>query len=424
MSAQPARIDRQAARRFVLGRQGLWPGRRWAGKAGTRAAVVACEHLQLDPLVIVARSHELMLHSRVVGFEIGFFDALAYDERLFFDWGGWLAVRPMAELPYWRALMRRHREQPRMVGMVEQHGAAIAAMRSLLAERGTLCSRDFKAADRRAVVSYRGRKDSSLILYYLWLVGDAMTHHRDGFERVYALTETVAPAHLISEASDADTDRFMARKAVAFAGIGRPGPLTRTLARPVAKDEERAIEHALRESGELVRVEVEGWPGRHFVIASDVDLLDELSRGHVPAEWAPIETTTEEEVTLLSPLDPVIERRRAKTLFEFDYIWEIYKKQEQVKFGRYAMPILWADRLAGRIDLRTDRRSNTLVINGVWLEDDAVARSAEFRDALKSGLQRMLGFLNTDRVDATTVHDPRLRRAIVSLNPKRRAPRR
>src|SRR5437773_8753686 len=149
MSAQPARIDRQAARRFVLGRQGRWPGRRWAGKAGTRAAVVACEHLQLDPLVIVARSHELMLHSRVVGFEIGFFDALAYDERLFFDWGGWLAVRPMAELPYWRALMRRHREQPRMVGMVEQHGAAIAAMRSLLAERGTLCSRDFKAADRR-----------------------------------------------------------------------------------------------------------------------------------------------------------------------------------------------------------------------------------------------------------------------------------
>src|SRR5947199_4198529 len=95
--AGPVCIDKQAARRFVLGRQGLWPGRRWVGKAGTRDAVIACEHLQLDPLVIVARSHELVLHSRVIGFEAEFFDALAYDERLFFDWGGWLAVRPMAE---------------------------------------------------------------------------------------------------------------------------------------------------------------------------------------------------------------------------------------------------------------------------------------------------------------------------------------
>src|SRR5436189_5597187 len=102
MSAQPARIDRQAARRFVLGRQGLWPGRRWKGRAGTRAAVVACEHLQLDPLVIVARSHDLMLHSRVVGYEPELFDELAYKKRLLFDWGGWLAVRPITELPYWR----------------------------------------------------------------------------------------------------------------------------------------------------------------------------------------------------------------------------------------------------------------------------------------------------------------------------------
>ena len=152
-----------------------------------------------------------------------------------------------------------------------------------LAERGTLCSRDFDAADRRAIVSYRGTKDSSLVLYYLWLVGDTMTHHRDGFERVYAPTDAVAPAHLISEAGEADTDRFMARKAVAFAGIGKPGPLSRTLARRVTRDEERAIEHALVESGELVPVEVEGWSGRHFVVGDDAELLRDVASGRVPA---------------------------------------------------------------------------------------------------------------------------------------------
>ena len=232
-------LSNQVARQFVLGKQGLWPGRRGSGKAGTRAAVIACEHLQLDPLVIVARSHDLMLHSRVVDYAPPLFDALAYEERLFFDWGGWLAVRSMAELPYWRCLMQRHRDLPKTRRHVDTHGDEITAIRNLLEARGTLANRDFNAADRRAVASYRGTKDSSLILYYLWLVGDAMTHHRDGFERVYAPTEAVAPAHLVAEAGGAETDRFMARKAVAFAGIGRIGPLSRTLARTVPKEEER-----------------------------------------------------------------------------------------------------------------------------------------------------------------------------------------
>lgn len=89
---QPIELSPRDARRFVLGKQGLWPGRRWVGKEGTRAAIGAVEHLQLDPLVIVARSHDLALHARVANYEARFFGELTYDERRFFDWGGWLAV--------------------------------------------------------------------------------------------------------------------------------------------------------------------------------------------------------------------------------------------------------------------------------------------------------------------------------------------
>lgn len=58
----------------MLGRQGLWPGRRWTGKNGTREAMVAAEYVQLDPLVVLARSHDLVLNSRVEGYEARFFD--------------------------------------------------------------------------------------------------------------------------------------------------------------------------------------------------------------------------------------------------------------------------------------------------------------------------------------------------------------
>jgi hypothetical protein len=45
-------IDIDTTRRFILGRQGLWPGRRWRGIQDTEQAMRAIEYLQLDPLQI------------------------------------------------------------------------------------------------------------------------------------------------------------------------------------------------------------------------------------------------------------------------------------------------------------------------------------------------------------------------------------
>ncbi len=64
-------IDIDTARRFILGKQGLWPGRRWYGLKGTAQAMRTTEYLQLDPLQIIARSHDITLHSRVLGYTPG-----------------------------------------------------------------------------------------------------------------------------------------------------------------------------------------------------------------------------------------------------------------------------------------------------------------------------------------------------------------
>ena len=362
-----------------------------------------------------------MLHSRVAGYETKFFHELVYDERQFFDSGGWLAVRSMEELPYWRALMRREREHERMQLVAEAHGDAIIDMRRALRELGTLANRDFESTDRKAIYGYRGAKETSLALYYLWRTGEAMTHHRNGFERVYTLADAVAPAHLLTEVDDAETDRFIVRKEIAFMGIGRPGSYSRLLVRTVKAAEARAIEDDLVETGELTPVAVPGWRGRNFVVTGDLELLDEVARGEVPAAWTPIATTTEEEVTLLSPLDPATARGRAKALFDFEYVWEIYKKPELVQYGRYTMPILWGDRLVGRIDPKMDRATGTLVINGIWWEDDGVTRVAAFRDALRAGVARFAAFLEAARVDASAVPDVRIRRAIQARGSRRAA---
>lgn len=219
-------IDIDIARRFILGKQGLWPGRRWQGSAGTEQAMREMEYLQLDPLQVIARSHDIQLASRVLDYMPGMWEDVTYEQRKFFDWGGWLATRPMDELPYWRVVMQRERDghpdcDARIVKMGLEHADAVAEIRALLHERGTLSNRDFEASKRKKTESYRGRKDSALALYYLWRTGEVMTHHRENFERVYALTEAVAPQAFIRERGEDETDRFLIKKEISFSGLSR-----------------------------------------------------------------------------------------------------------------------------------------------------------------------------------------------------------
>ena len=406
------------ARRFILGKQGLWPGRRRRGIEGTEQAMREMEYLQLDPLQIIARSQDITLHSRVLDYTPGMWEDVTYRQRKFFDWGGWLAVRPMDELPHWRVVMRRERDgnygDSRLRTMAREHAAAIVEMRDTLRERGTVSNRDFQMATRARTQSYRGRKDSSLALYYLWYTGEVMTHHRDNFERIYALTETVAPAHHIRESDDAEADRFLITKEVNFSGLSRLSRTTDLFRHGEAHRSAKKILEAMLADGDIIEVRVEGWKAVHYALGSDADILSDLGAGHVPEAWTPLETTTTEEAVFLAPLDPVSARGRAKDLFGFDYVWEVYKPVHLRRFGYYVLPVLWGDRLVARFDSKLDRTTSTFVILGLWLEDEALGKDEAFAEALARGFARFLMFLGASKVDATAIQEPLLRRRISS----------
>ena len=410
----PIEISIQTARRYVLGRQGLWPGRRWRGLDGTEQAMRAIEHLQLDPLVVVARAHDLILQGRVIDYRPDDWAELTYGQRKFFDWGGWLAVRPMDELPYWRVLMRREIDLPNWVEFRRDHAAAIAEMRDVLRERGEVANRDFEMGARTRIDHYRGRKDSSLALHYLWRIGDVMVSRRERFERVYALTEAVAPAEFLREHDAAEADDYLLMKAVAAEGLTPMRTVSNALRRTVPPGELAAWRRRKLDDGQLVEVRVGGWRAPQVALATDAPVLETLASGGIPESWAPLDTTTDEEATFLSPLDPVSARGRAKPLFDFDYVWEVYKPVHLRRWGYYTLPILWGDRLVARFDSRFDRPSGSLVINGLWLEDEALARDGAFGAALGRGMTRFARFLEAARVEAGSVTQPSLRKRLTA----------
>lgn len=399
-------ISKQTARRFILGRQGLWPGRRWVGETGLIEAIHACEAIQMDPLQVVARSHDIALYGRVRDYQPADLARVMYERREFFDYGGGLFIYPMRELSYWRTPMRERERSQRWADFAATHPALLDEMRAELRRRGPLGNRDFKGYER--VTSYRGSKDTSLALYYLWLTGETMIHHRQGFERVYDLRERIAPPQFDSVAPVDEAAAYFARKSLAFHGLLEErrlsGGLSMFAERNLSRAEGAIWLARLTAEGAIATLNIEGSRLRWLALADDLPLLVALEAGQLPAAWRPLDgSTTETEVTLLAPLEIVSARGRAGWLFDFEYIWEVYKPAAARRWGYYTLPILYGDRLVARLDPRLDRSASILRILGYWREPDAIADEAAFAEALARGLTRFATFLRARQVDVSAL---------------------
>jgi uncharacterized protein len=393
-------ISKQTARRFVLGRQGLWPGRRWRGKSNLLAALTAIEAVQEDPLHIGARSQDFVLAGRILDYRPEHLEELLYTERQAFEYGGALRIYPMAELPHWRLHMRRRGIDDHLAAMLEKDPDLLESVRAEVAARGPVGNKDFGGTQRIAG-HYRGNRDTTLALYHLWLTGELLLSRRKNNQRMYDLSEKLVPPGCDWEATDEQAEAYFARKEVAFAGLIREGAWRLrwryALHRDVSPEEAARRIAVMREQGLVESVRIEGAKDNYLLLADDVPLLQVVAEGKTPEAWHPLETTTEEEVVMLAPLDIVSARGRAKPLFDFDYLWEVYKPAHQRRWGYYVLPILYGDRLVARIEPKYDRTTRSMQVLGYWAEE-GFEETAEYGDALAGGIARLAQLMRAESV--------------------------
>ena len=395
-------ISKTTQRQFVLGKQGLFPGRRWRGKEGALQALRESCVVQIDPLNVVARSHDLALYGRVLDYQPAQLEELLYQDRAGFDYGGTVMVHPMQELPYWRAVMQRKFHEPRWQAFAAEHASAVETVRTAVQERGPLGVKDFEGSPIGRW-NYRSNKDTGYALYYLWLGGELMTHSRRGFQRMYDLRQRIAPPEFDYAVSPAEAEHFFALKALRETGIARllgwKNRFAGLIERKVELAEASARLEALVEAEQVVTVELEGDPKTpYYLLAEYLPVLEKLQAGELPQAWQPLETTNEQEVIFLAPLEIASARGRAKALFDFEYLWEVYKPQQQRRWGYYTLPILYGDRLVARLDPKVERSSRTLWIKGFWLEP-GTRLDEPFLAALAAGLKRLLRLSGMEQID-------------------------
>jgi uncharacterized protein YcaQ len=415
-------ISKETARRYLLGRSGLWPGRRWANKEGTAAAVRSLGAVQVDPLNVAGRNHDLVLQARVIDYRPEHLDELAYTDRQFFDYGGTLFLYPMEELPYWRLHMRRQGESPRWRQVAQDHADALTAVREELRSRGPLGNRDFAGTVR--VNSYRGTKDTGLALYYLWITGELMTHGRRNFQRLFGFAEAIAPA-TEHEPTESEIEAYFTRKALARHGLATIGDWSGSMEyylgsrayhlsggnRAAAK---RRLDQ-LVDDGIAARVTVEGVKEPYVMLADDLPTLTAIAEGTVPDAWCPLDPSAPDEVSFIAPLDDILHRQRAKLVFGFEYLWEVYKPAPQRRWGYYTLPVLWQDRLVARIDPKLDRKSGTLGIGGFWVEDEATLSDPAFVEAFARGLTRFARYCDAASLNLSAINPAVFQKAVRSL---------
>ena len=122
-------------------------------------------------------------------------------------------------------------------------------------------------------------------------------------------------------------------------------------------------------------------------------LRDELELLEAPPEPPP-------SVAFLAPLDAFVwDRELLGSLFDFDYVWEVYVKEHKRRWGYYVLPILFRDRLIGRIEPRIDRAGGRVQVLGLWWEDGFAPRRADgFIDAMRDALRAYLRFAGANRI--------------------------
>ena len=345
-------------------------GARGGGRGADLAEVIdGLGSVQLDSVTTVARAHHMILHARRTAYRPGALTRLHERDRALFEhWTHDASLIPARFFPHWRLKFRRYADPAQTrwrtgtagtsgAAGEKDFGAVLDAVRRRIADHGPCSSSDVGADEARSPGGWWDWHPSKAALEHLWRVGEIAVARREGFRKVYDLTERVIPPeHLNVRVAEADTVAWACGAALDRLGFATPGELA-AFWDLVAPGEAQAWAARALATGAAVEADVEGADGR---------LRRSLVRPATLEEPAP---TVPSRLRVLSPFDPALrDRARAERLWGFRYRIEIFVPAAKRRYGYYVFPLLDGDRLAGRIDMRTDRDRDALHVRAMWPE--------------------------------------------------------
>jgi len=364
-------------RRIALNQQGLLKTEFFGrGKRATLRAIEQLGYVQIDTISVVERAHHHVLWSRVPNYRPKYLDQLVKQRLVFEYWFHAAAWLPMRDYRF--AL-------PRMAKMNGERNWFELSDRKLtdsilqrIQIEGPLRARDF--ADTREVNNgWWDWKPAKQALEQLFMRGELMVSGRQGFQKVYDLPERVLPDWV--DNSMPSMDEYASHlidttlRAHGFASLVSMTYLRK--GKPLRDAVKQQLQQRL-ETNLLTTVDL----GNNNTVYIDPELLETRA----PRSSA--------QVRILSPFDnAVIQRQRGREIFAFDYQIECYVPAPLRQFGYFCLPVLYRDRLVGRIDCKAHRKDHSLEIRSLHIEQKV---DANFSELLCRALRSFAAFNSCD----------------------------
>ena len=384
-------VSNTDARRIFLNRQGLAaPPNRALGKQGLLDLIHDLGFVQIDSISTVERAHHQILFSRNQTYRREHLtELLEKDGALFEHWTHDASILPSAFFRYWKHRFARRepvlKERWRK-WQGEGFDSTFEETLQRIAEGGAVMSRDLKDAEHKSGGWWNWHPNKTALEYY-WHTGKLAIAGRQNFQKIYDLTERVLPAHHYEpEVSGEDFVDWACRAALTRLGFATHGEIAAFFAL-ISPEEAKAWVAAHRD--ELTEVMIEpadgDKPRPSYAFAGFPDALGALA--DPPAR-----------LRVLSPFDPLIrDRNRTERLFGFYYRIEIFVPEPKREYGYYVFPLLEADRLVGRIDMKADRKTGALNVKRLWWEKGVRPSSGRI-ERLEAELGRVAKFAGAERV--------------------------
>ncbi len=318
--------------------------------------------LQIDSVNVFERAHYMPLFSRLGAYDKAELDNLhgGKNPTLIEYWAHEASFVRTEHYPLFGYRMEHNQRgtRTRYEKWAAENREFLDWIKNEIRTRGPLSTSDFEHERAVRKGSWWGWSDVKQALEFMFMYGEVVSGGRESFSRLYALPEQVLPKRI----REKEVDPIAARKqllvrAAAAHGVGTVkdladyyrmnGVFSKTLIKELVEEKK------------LIEVDIEGYSEKAYAAkGANFDVTDEATR-----------------TTLLSPFDPLVWfRPRSEKLWDFHYRIEIYTPEPKRIFGYYTLPLLWNDRIAGRIDLKNDRQSKTLLVQSAWHEDDISAK--------------------------------------------------
>jgi uncharacterized protein len=355
VATAPVRLTRIQARRLA------YRGQRLAGPRVGRTGpdLVELVHqlgcLQLDPISVVARSHQLVVWSRVGRYDRELLRRLQEDDRALFEyWAHAASLVATSDLPIHRWAMEqathstRKLTERRVHDWLTANAPLIDRLVAHLDQHGPRRTQDLGEFALQPWMNggWSEATNVALLLEVLSHRGVVLVSRREGTTRWWDVGRRCLPPDPPAEViTQAEAVARAAVRAIRALGVATATQIKAHFIRGRYPDLPAELTR-LVDDGVVVPAVVEGFRGTSYVHADDVATLDDLA----PAR-----------LTLLSPFDNLIcDRSRTEALWDVEFRLEIYTPAAKRRWGYYVLGVLDGDRIIGRIDAAVDTGTGRL----------------------------------------------------------------